>query len=126
MLAAQRFGVAEAGRSREELESVDVPDDPEVIEANVDLLLEHGHGRTDAQRALELLEPAVEVSRITLDFRFSLADAQRKLGKFKEAEEVLEEVTRGIRRIWRRKCSWRACMRGTGESRKRCGYWTGR
>jgi hypothetical protein len=36
------------------------PDDPNILEAKADLLLEHGHGRSDASRALDLLRKAVE------------------------------------------------------------------
>jgi predicted Zn-dependent protease len=93
MLAARRFGVAEA----EEAVSTwnkSRPDDPEVTEAFADLLLEQGHGQTDAQRALELLRPAAERFPYHLGLRFSLADAQKKLGNFNEAEGILAEIIR--------------------------------
>jgi predicted Zn-dependent protease len=93
MLAAQRFGVADAEKTVSTWRTMR-PDDPEITEASVDLLLEHGHGRTDAQRALELLQPAVERFPFHLGLRFSLADAQRRLGRFQEAEEVLAEIIR--------------------------------
>ena len=57
------------------------PDDPELIEAEADLLLEHGQGRTDAERALQLLTPAVEHFPYHAGLRFSLADAYRRLGR---------------------------------------------
>ena len=93
MLVARRFGVVEAEGAVSAWKELR-PDDPEVTEAYADLLLEQGHGRTDAQRALELLQPAVEKFPYHLGLRFSLAGAQRKLGKFKEAEEVLAEIIR--------------------------------
>jgi cellulose synthase operon protein C len=93
MLVALRFGVAEAEEAVSTWKKLR-PDDPEVTEAYADLLLEQGHGRTDAQRALELLQPAAERFPYHLGLRFSLADAQRKLGKFKEAEGILAEVIR--------------------------------
>lgn len=91
MLAAQHFGVVEAEQAVSSWNQLR-PDDPEVTEASADLLLEHGHGRTDAQRALEMLQPAVERFPYHLGLRFSLASALRKLGKFKEAEEILAEI----------------------------------
>ncbi len=93
VLVAQRFGVAHA----EEAVSAwnrKRPHDPEVTEAYADLLLEHGHGRTDAQRALDLLLPAVARFPYHLGLRFSLADAHRKLGQFQEAEQTLQEIIR--------------------------------
>jgi cellulose synthase operon protein C len=93
MLVAQRFGVAEAEEAVSTWKRLR-PDDPEVTEAYADLLLEQGHGRTDAQRALDLLQPAAERFPYHLGLRFSLADAQRKLGNFKEAEEILAEIIR--------------------------------
>src|SRR4029077_12923825 len=93
MLAADRFGVAEAEQTAFAWHKIR-PDDPEVIEASADLLLEHGSGRTDALRALEMLQPAVERFPYHLGLRFSLANAWRSLGKFKESEEVLAEIIR--------------------------------
>ena len=93
VLVAQRFGVSSA----EETVSAwnrKRPHDPEVTEAYADLLLEQGHGRTDAQRALDLLQPAVARFPYHLGLRFSLASAQRKLGKFQEAEQTLQEIIR--------------------------------
>src|SRR5205807_6982767 len=65
-----------------------------VLEARVDLLLEHGHGRTDAERALEILQPAVERHPYHIGLRSSLANALHKLGKFGEAEQVLADLVR--------------------------------
>ncbi|HEX8880455.1 MAG TPA: tetratricopeptide repeat protein, partial [Candidatus Acidoferrum sp.] len=93
MRAAEMFGlaVAEQGVSRW---AALRPDDPEVLEARADLLLEYGHGRTDAQRALEILEPAVERHPYHIGLRSSFANALHKLGKFEEAEQVLAELVR--------------------------------
>jgi tetratricopeptide (TPR) repeat protein len=93
LLVAQRFGVAEAEEAASTWQNLR-PDDPEVIAAYADLLLEHGHGRSDAQRALELLRPAIERFPYHERLRFSLADAQRRLGQFREAEETLAEIIR--------------------------------
>jgi tetratricopeptide (TPR) repeat protein len=93
MLVGRRFGVAEAEEAVSAWKKIR-PDDPEVTEAYADLLLEHGHGRTDAQRALDLLQPAVDRFPYHAGLRFSLADAQRKLGKFNEAEQILAEIIR--------------------------------
>lgn len=90
---ARRFGVAEAEEAVSTWKKLR-PDDPEVTEAYADLLLEQGHGRSDAQRALALLQPAAERFPYHLGLRFSLADAQRRLGNFKEAEEILTEIIR--------------------------------
>ncbi len=92
-LAADRFGVAEAEQAAFAWLKIR-PDDPEVIEASADLLLEHGSGRTDAQRALEMLQPAVERFPYHLGLRFSLASAWRRLGKLEESEAVLAEIIR--------------------------------
>ena len=93
MLVARRFGVAEAEQALSEWKELR-PDDPEVAEAYADILLEQGHGRTDAQRALELLQPAADKFPYHPGLRFSLADAQRKLGNLKEAEGILAEILR--------------------------------
>jgi predicted Zn-dependent protease len=92
-LAADRFGVAEAEQAAFAWLKIR-PDDPEVIEASADLLLEHGSGRTDAQRALEMLQPAVERFPYHLGLRFSLATAWRRLGNLEESEAVLAEIIR--------------------------------
>ena len=69
-------------------------DDPNVQEAMADLLLDHGHGRTDAIRALELLRPAVEHYPYHSGLRFSLAKAYRATGDDSAAEQVFEELVR--------------------------------
>ena len=91
--AAEMFGPTLAEQSVSRWETLR-PDDPEALEARVDLLLEHGYGRTDAQRALEILQPAVERHPYHIGLRSSFADALHKLGKLEEAEEVLAELVR--------------------------------
>src|SRR5262249_53964540 len=93
LLVARRFGIAEAEQTAAAWNQTR-PDDPEVIEAYTDVLLEQGHGRTDAQRALDLLQPATERFPHHSGLRFSLASAQRKLGRFVEAEQTLAEIIR--------------------------------
>lgn len=93
LLVARRFGVSEAEKAVSAWKKMR-PDDPDVTEAFADLLLEQGHGRTDAQRALGLLQPAADRFPYHLGLRFSLADALRKLGQFAEAEQVLVEIVR--------------------------------
>jgi len=93
MLVAQRFGVSEAEEAVARWQNLR-PDDPEVTEAYADLLLQYGHGRSDAQRALAILQPAIERFPYDQGLRFSLADAQRKLGQFQQAEETLSEIIR--------------------------------
>ncbi|HIK45563.1 MAG TPA: tetratricopeptide repeat protein, partial [Leptolyngbyaceae cyanobacterium M65_K2018_010] len=69
-------------------------DDPEVIESFADLLLQYGHGRTDAGRALALLEPAVKRFPYHIGLRFSLAHAHRVLGNHGAAEATCGEIVR--------------------------------
>src|SRR5262249_34990359 len=88
MLIGQRFGVAAAEQIISKWTDAR-PNDPDVTEAVVDLLLEHGHGRSDAERALNILKPAVQSFPYHLGLRYSLADALRNLGRFEEAEKVL-------------------------------------
>lgn len=92
-LLAQRFGatVAEEVVSRwNQLR----PDDPEIAESFADLLLDHGQGRTDAERAYTLLRPAVDHFPYHLGLRLSLVHACRKLGRLTEAEDGLREIIR--------------------------------
>lgn len=93
LMAAKRFGVAAAEKSISHWTTIR-PDDPGAIEAYADLLLEHGHGRTDFERALAMIGPAIERFPYDSALRFSQADAFRKLGKFQEAEDVLNEIAR--------------------------------
>jgi tetratricopeptide (TPR) repeat protein len=69
-------------------------DDPNVAEAMADLLLDFGHGRSDARRALELLQPAVERYLYDSGLRFSLAKALRATGDDAAAGRVFEELVR--------------------------------
>ncbi len=90
-LLAGRFGVREtetivAGwRTRR-------PADPNVLKAAADLLLNHGHGRTDAARALELLQAAVERFPYHAGLRFSLASACRATGDYAAADGAFAEL----------------------------------
>ena len=92
-MATNRFGLAEAEAAvrawREKR-----PNDPQLTEAYADLLLGYGHGRPDAQRAMEMLQPEAERFPYHAGLRFSLADAQRRLGRFEEAEQTLAEIIR--------------------------------
>jgi tetratricopeptide (TPR) repeat protein len=92
-LLADRFGIAEAeeaiSRWKEKRH-----EDPEVLEAYADLLLEHGHGRSDTERALKTLKDVVEHFPYHLGIRFSLANAHRSLGEDEQAEQVLHEILR--------------------------------
>ncbi len=92
-LAAQRFGVAFTEEAVTRWKGIR-PEDPEITEAAADLLLDYGHGRTDTERALAMLEPAVKRYPFNLALRFSLLQAYRNLGRFAEAEEAVREVVR--------------------------------
>lgn len=93
MRAAQIFGVRAAEEAASQWATIR-RDDPEVLEARVDLLLEYGQGRTDAERALEMLRPAVERHPYHVGLRSSLANALCKVGKLEEAEKVSSELVR--------------------------------
>lgn len=92
-LIAERFGVAAVEKTVERWRAAR-PEDPDVLEAAADLLIEHGHGRSDAARAISLLEPAVLRYPYHSGLRFSLANAYRRAGRDPEAEAVLEEIAR--------------------------------
>jgi len=92
-LLAQRFGVSVAEEAVTRWNQLR-PDDPEIVESFADLLLEHGQGRTDAERAYELLRAAVDHFPFHLGLRFSLVQACRKLSKVAEAEDGLREIVR--------------------------------
>jgi tetratricopeptide (TPR) repeat protein len=70
------------------------PDDPNVLEAAADLLLDNGHGRSDGLRALELLLAAVYRFPYHSGLRFSLARACRATGDYEGANKVFEELVR--------------------------------
>ena len=93
MLIAQRFGVSAAEEAVARWMK-QRPEDAEIIEAMVDLLLTHGHGRTDDERALALLVPELKRYPFHLGLRVSHANALQNLRRFDEAEEVLREIVR--------------------------------
>jgi predicted Zn-dependent protease len=92
-LIAERFGVAASERSVEKLRAAR-PEDPDVLEAAAGLLIDHGHGRSDAARAIAMLEPAVPRFPYHPGLRLSLANALRRAGRDSDAEAVLAEIAR--------------------------------
>jgi predicted Zn-dependent protease len=92
-LLAERFGVAAAEKSMENWK-IARPEDPDILEAAADLLIEHGHGRSDAVRAIAMLEPAVLRYPYHSGLFFSLANAYRRAGRDPDAEVVLAEIAR--------------------------------
>jgi tetratricopeptide (TPR) repeat protein len=90
-LLAGRFGVAATedivARWRERR-----PDDPNVLEAAADLLLNHGHGKSANERALEIVELAVQRFPDHSGLRLSLARAFRAVGKNPQAHAVFQEL----------------------------------
>jgi len=92
-LLALRFGSTEAEKAVSRWNN-QRPDDPEIAESFADLLLNHGHGRTDAERAHAMLLPAVDHFPYHLGLRFSLVHACRKLSRLTEAEDGLREIIR--------------------------------
>jgi len=92
-LLAERFGVLQAEKTIETWMAAR-PGDPDVIEAAADLLIDRGHGRSDAARAIATLKPAVERYPYHPGLRFSLANAYRRAGQDSEAESVLSEIVR--------------------------------
>jgi predicted Zn-dependent protease len=92
-LLVERLGPRDAEKEIERWRA-ERPDDPDVVEAAADLLIEHGHGRSDAGRALAALEPAVRRHPYHAGLRFSLAMALRGLERHDEAEEALLEIVR--------------------------------
>lgn len=113
-LLAERFGLTwaerEIARWREER-----PDDPDLLEAAVDLLIEHGRGVSDAQRALALLVPAVERYPYHADLRFSLANAYRRAGDGAESEKVLHEIVRRHPDSWLTRIHLAWAMQAAGD-----------
>lgn len=114
---AERFGAAwverEVARWRRER-----PDDPDLLEAAADLLIVHGHGASDARRALELLRPAVERYPHHVGLRFSLANAHRRAGDAAESETVLLDIVRRHPDNWAARVSiaWVRHAAGDGAS----------
>jgi tetratricopeptide (TPR) repeat protein len=90
-LLASRFGVREAETSANSW-MAQRPNDPNVIEAIADLLLAHGRGRSDAQRALEFLQPAVLRFPYHSGLRFSLARAWSEIGDHDEAKRAFRDL----------------------------------
>jgi tetratricopeptide (TPR) repeat protein len=92
-LLAQRFGIGMAEEAVARWNQLR-PNDPEIVESFANLLLEHGQGRTDAERAYKLLRPAVDHFPFHLGLRLSLVQACRKLSNVAEAEHGLREIVR--------------------------------
>ena len=92
-LLVGRFGLPEAEKELEQWRLAR-PDDPDVLEAAVDLLLEHASGASDAQRALALLAPAADRFPHHFGLRLSLAFACRATGDAAAAENVLLDILR--------------------------------
>jgi len=92
-LVAGRFGVTLAEEAASRWGALRV-DDPEVVEAHADLLLNHGHGRTDYEKALQLIVVGLQRFPFQVGLRFSQASALQQLGRFQEAEEVFNEIVR--------------------------------
>lgn len=116
MLAAQRFGFRDAEASVSGWLKLR-PNDPEIVEAYADLLLTHGHGRTDYQRAFELLQPELERFPFHLSLRLLYAGALQKLARFPEAEDAYREIARRHPdHTWSRiRISWTKQRRGEIE-----------
>jgi tetratricopeptide (TPR) repeat protein len=92
-LLAERFGPVQAEKTIEAWAAAR-PGDPDVIEAAADLLIDRGHGRSDAARAVGILKHAVERYPYHSGLRFSLANAYRRAGQDQDAENVLSEIVR--------------------------------
>ncbi|GAB6096688.1 hypothetical protein JCM14469_29410 [Desulfatiferula olefinivorans] len=90
---AERFG-AEKAKACVERWSVRKPDDPVLIEAMVDLLLNYGKGRSDAGTAVAILEGALARFPNHLGLWESLAQAYHTLLMPDKEEEVLREILR--------------------------------
>ena len=91
LLIAERFGATTAEGFAARWQAAR-PSDPEVIRAQADLLLEHGHGRSDAARALTMLQSAVLRFPYDVALHFSLVRACLEAGKFQDAEKNLREL----------------------------------
>ena len=111
---AERFGAAwverEVARWRHER-----PDDPDLLEAAVDLLIEHGLGVSDARRALPLLLPAVERHPHHAGLRFSLANAHRRAGEAAESEKVLHDIVRRHPSNWAARITIASIRQAAGD-----------
>ncbi|HET9235571.1 MAG TPA: tetratricopeptide repeat protein, partial [Candidatus Eisenbacteria bacterium] len=92
-LLAERFGASYAEQIMIQWQA-ERPEDPNVLEAAADLLIEHGHGRSDAERALSNLLPAVKQFPYHAGLWLSLSRAYQVLGRNAEAQATLAEFTR--------------------------------
>lgn len=90
---ARRFGAKEAEAAVGRWQRAR-PDDPELVEAAADLLLEYGQGVRDAERAVMLLEPAVRRFPSHQDLAFSLAQAYGVLLREDDEIAVFRELLR--------------------------------
>jgi tetratricopeptide (TPR) repeat protein len=66
--------------------------DPELVFAQAELLLNFGGGRSDAKKAIEILEPAINDFPYHMGLRFSLSDAYHCLLDEEKAISVLREI----------------------------------
>ncbi|MGE5740954.1 MAG: tetratricopeptide repeat protein, partial [Candidatus Aminicenantes bacterium RBG_16_66_30] len=119
-LIAGRFGIAAAEKTIESWRAAR-PDDPDILEAAADLLIDHGHGRSDGARAISLLEPAVRRYPYHPGLRFSLANAYHRAGRDPDAEAVLVEIVRRHPNISAAKIrlAWIRSRQGDEEGAKR-------
>ncbi len=85
LLIAQRFG-REAALEAVKRWREQATRDPELLEAEADVLLEAGEGRSDAARAISIIREAIQAYPDHRDLRISLARAHAIL--VNEAEEV--------------------------------------
>jgi predicted Zn-dependent protease len=113
-LLVERFGVMwtqrEVARWRDER-----PDDPDLLEAAADLLIDHGHGVSDARKALALLVPGVERYPYHSGLRFSLANAYRRAGDGAESEKVFHELVRRHPDNWAARIQLAWVRQATGD-----------
>jgi tetratricopeptide (TPR) repeat protein len=68
------------------------PGDPELIEAYVDVLLEHGRGRTDAAEAITELQEALKRYPQHFDLRISLAHAYGRMLQDDSRRQILSDA----------------------------------
>jgi tetratricopeptide (TPR) repeat protein len=92
-LLAERLGVVIAEQAVERWMSKR-PDDPDVVLARASLLLNYGHGQSDAGRARAILEAAVHRFPDHIGLQLSLAEAYQQNGRYDETGGVLNEILR--------------------------------
>ncbi len=68
------------------------PQDPALIEANIDLLLHFGQGRQDARRAIEIILPQMKKYPNNFDLKMSLAMAYDILSDDEKQVPVLKQI----------------------------------